>query len=53
VSVGVPVQVPLPPVRVWPSWGVPEIVGGEVLAGGRGTTTDDCGLTALSLPASL
>ena len=29
-----PVQVPVCPVSVWPSVGVPVIVGGEVLAGG-------------------
>lgn len=28
-----PVQVPLSAVSVWPSWAVPEIVGGDVLAG--------------------
>jgi hypothetical protein len=34
--VGLPLQLPLEAVRVWPLCSVPEIVGGEVFVGGAG-----------------
>jgi hypothetical protein len=48
--VGVPVQVPLPAVSVLPSEAVPEIVGGEVLTGGVGSTSPLAELEALAVP---
>jgi hypothetical protein len=53
VMVGVPVQVPLLAVSVWPSAGVPEIVGRTVLTGGAALTVEVCTLVALELPATL
>ena len=46
MSVGVPVQVPLPAVSVRVSWGVPEIVGRPVLTGAVGATTPVWALVA-------
>ena len=46
----VPVQVPFEAVSVWPSLGVPEIVGSAVLTGGSRASADCGRLVALALP---
>src|SRR4051794_24263148 len=51
--VGVPVQMPLPAVRVWPSCALPLIVGSTVLTGGAAATVPLCALVALALPPTL
>ena len=48
--VGVPVQVPLPAVSVWPSFAVPLIVGATVLTGAVGATTPVWAAVADELP---
>jgi hypothetical protein len=47
----VPLQLPLVAMSVWPSWGVPDTVGGEVSAGGVGWTTGVGDDVAGALPA--
>ena len=49
----VPAQVPLLAVSVWPSWGVPVIVGGVELAGGSAATLVVGELVAVAFPAEL
>jgi hypothetical protein len=49
--VGVPVQVPVEDVSVWPSSVVPEIAGGTVLTGGSASTSAVSSLVAGVEPA--
>jgi hypothetical protein len=49
----VPDHVPLLAVRVWVSWGVPEIEGGVTFDGGTPWTTDVCPDMAEALPPPL
>jgi hypothetical protein len=46
----VPDQVPTAALSVWPSWTVPEIVGGDVFAGGMAATTAVCTDVAPAAP---
>src|SRR3954468_20227634 len=53
VIVGVPVQVPVSPVRTLPSPGVPEMAGSTVLAGAAGATTAVFAVDAEAAPPAL
>jgi hypothetical protein len=52
--VGLPLQTPVDPVKVWPTWAVPVMVGGEFGTGApAGWTTPVAADVALALPPAL